>query len=389
MNLVIDCFKLVKGAGKSIGIYNLTKSLVEYLGAENVRRNYAQTILILGNTHNRADMEVDGVTFLLMKGNPLDRKYDLWWELFGVKHAAGKYHADRILFPRGFRPLVYHGKDTIIIHDLIPFYYDEHFPGVFNRYENAYIMNRLKASIKGADRIITISDYSMQDIARRVPGTEGKIARIYNGLNDIEGVDLTAAVKPAADTPDAGALQGQKDGGYIIAVTSKLPHKNAPGILKAYESYYRSAVHPLRLVIIGIPDIAAQTAAGIISAEAAAHVECHGYVADYGDMCRMIHGAVFFLFLSYAEGFGFPPLEAMQLQCPVICSDRTSLAEVVGDAGILVDPDEAGAVSQAMCRLQEDPQLRADLVAKGTENIRRFSWSSRIPLYWEELFRES
>ena len=61
MNLVIDCFKLVKGAGKSIGIYNLTKSLVEYLGAENVRRNYAQTILILGNTHNRADMEVDGV----------------------------------------------------------------------------------------------------------------------------------------------------------------------------------------------------------------------------------------------------------------------------------------------------------------------------------------
>ena len=142
-------------------------------------------------------------------------------------------------------------------------------------------------------------------------------------------------------------------------------------------------------MIIGIPDIAAQTAAGIISAEAAAHVECHGYVADYGDMCRMIHGAVFFLFLSYAEGFGFPPLEAMQLQCPVICSDRTSLAEVVGDAGILVDPDEAGAVSQAMCRLQENPQLRADLVAKGTENIRQFSWSSRIPLYWEELFRES
>ena len=67
MNLIIDCFKLVKGAGKSIGIYNLTKSLVEYLGAENVRRNYAQNILVLGNSHNRKDMETDGVTFLQMK----------------------------------------------------------------------------------------------------------------------------------------------------------------------------------------------------------------------------------------------------------------------------------------------------------------------------------
>ena len=104
-------------------------------------------------------------------------------------------------------------------------------------------------------------------------------------------------------------------------------------------------------------------------------------------MCRLIHEATFFLFLSYAEGFGFPPLEAMQLGCPVICSDRTSLAEVVGDAGILVDPDDIENVSSQMCYLQEQEQVRKDLVAKASTNIQRFSWDSRTPLYWDELFR--
>ena len=377
MNLIIDCFKLVKGAGKSIGIYNLTKSLVEYLGAENVRRNYAQNILVLGNSHNRKDMETDGVTFLQMKGNPLDRKYDLWWELFGVNRVAAKYQADRILFPRGYRPLFYRGKDTILIHDLIPFYYNEHYPGVFNKYENAYIMNRMKASIRHADRIITISDYSMKDIESRVPGAEKRTVRIYNGLNDI--------AVPQQKTEAENRQQEEQP--YMIAVTSKLPHKNAQGIINAYESYYHKAARPLRLVVIGIPDTEEYIANGTLSEQAGRNIQCYGYIAEYADMCRLIHEATFFLFLSYAEGFGFPPLEAMQLGCPVICSDRTSLAEVVGDAGILVDPDDIENVSSQMCYLQEQEQVRKDLVAKGSSNIQRFSWDSRTPLYWDELFR--
>ena len=74
MVLVIDTFKLVKGAGKSIGIYNLTKSLVSYLGAENVRRGMPHKIVVLGNPKNQKDMERDGTEFVIVPGNPLDRK---------------------------------------------------------------------------------------------------------------------------------------------------------------------------------------------------------------------------------------------------------------------------------------------------------------------------
>lgn len=99
MILVIDAFKLVKGAGKSIGIYNLTRSLVEYLSAENVRRGCPETIIVLGNSYNRADMERNGSKFVLIDRNPLNRKTFTWWELVGVTGVLRRYHADLALFP--------------------------------------------------------------------------------------------------------------------------------------------------------------------------------------------------------------------------------------------------------------------------------------------------
>jgi glycosyltransferase involved in cell wall biosynthesis len=94
------------------------------------------------------------------------------------------------------------------------------------------------------------------------------------------------------------------------------------------------------------------------------------------------------LFLSLAEGFGFPPLEAMQLGTPVICSSRTSLPEVVGDAGILVDPEDVRAVAEAILTLQGDDQKCRDLVQRGYENVKRFTWDSRTRAYWKALFGE-
>ena len=101
----------------------------------------------------------------------------------------------------------------------------------------------------------------------------------------------------------------------------------------------------------------------------------------------MAAGAKAYLFLSYVEGFGFPPLEAMQLGVPVVCSNTSSLPEVVADAGLLVAPEDYGAAADALVRVTEDEGLREELVRKGYENIRRFSWESRTDLYWKELFR--
>lgn len=383
MNLVIDCFKLVKGAGKSIGIYNLAKSITVHMGEKLLQEQEGHSIIVFGNAYNREDFDVPGVTFVEMKGNPLNKIYCILWELFIVVWYAGKYQADRILFPRGFRPLnsirgtgIYVGgksiKDTIIIHDLIPFYYDKHYPGFFNKLENAYIMNRLKASIKRADRVITISEYSKEDILDKVPGCEKKITIINNGLNDV-GFEKGSGDSAAHNRAD-----------YIVAMTSGLPHKNAQGVLKAYEAYYHLAEEPLDLVVIGIGDTSPYRE---MDKEAASHVTCYKFFAKFDEMCSAISVAKAYLFLSYVEGFGFPPLEAMQLGIPVVCSNRTSLGEVVADAGILVEPDDLPAVAAALLEVTTKEDLRKELIRKGYENIKRFSWESRTDLYWKELFR--
>lgn len=373
MNLVIDCFKLVKGAGKSIGIYNLAKSITGHLGGQETKEH---TIIVLGNAYNREEFDVPGVTFVEMKGNPLNKIYCILWELFLVTWYARKYSADRILFPRGFRPLSCRTwgkriKDTIIIHDLIPFYYHEHYPDVFNKLENAYIMNRLKASMKRADRIITISEFSKEDILSKVPSCKDNITVINNGLNDVSYTET--ASEASRDKTD-----------YIVAMTSGLPHKNARGILKAYEYYFKQSKDALDLVVIGIADTSFYSE---MNQDAANHVTCYKFFEKFEDMCKTAAGGRAYLFLSYVEGFGFPPLEAMQMGLPVVCSNKSSLPEVVEDAGILVDPDDLQAVSEALRKVTEDKSIREELIQKGYENIMRFSWESRTDLYWKELFQ--
>lgn len=372
MRLIIDCFKLVKGQGKSIGIYNLTKNLVTNLAKENIKTGQIDEIVILGTEKNRDDFAIEGTTFAAIPYDPADKLRCVIWELFQVKKYMKKYKGDRILFPRGYAPLFFRGKDTIIIHDLIPFYYHENYPGVFNPIENFYIMNRLKGSIKHAERVITISEYSKGEIEKRVPSAAGKVKVIYNGLNDL-------SVVPQELKKEKG--EGQE---YLSAMTSRLPHKNAGGILEAYKVYWNRTENPLPLKVIGIGSVGEFD---IDMGEAAKDVICYPYVKDDRELFKIIAGSRLFLFLSLIEGFGFPPLEAMQLQVPVICSDRTSLPEVISDAAVSVDPENPKEVADRMEQLLSDDELCVELMKKGTENYKRFDWDSIVRQYMEELTR--
>lgn len=373
MRLVIDCFKLVKGKGKSIGIYNLAKHLTMHLAEANQNGEYAEEIIVLGNGYNRKDFDIPGVRFVQIKGNPLNKLYCVLWELFLVPFAARKYRADRILFPRGYRPLFFRGKDTIIIHDLIPFFYHKYFPGVLGRVENTYIMSRLKSSMKHADRIITISEFSRKEVDARCPGSASRTCVIYNGINSVPKAAKSTTLRP--------------EGPYLYATVSTLPHKNAEGVLKTYEAYYRQAQEPVSLVIVGI-DSPEETAYGRkMDPEILSHIHCYGFIESAEEMFALQAGAKAFLFLSLIEGFGFPPLEAMQLGVPVVCSNRTALPEVIGDAGLLTDPDDIAHTVSCINRLLTDEELCRTLVQRGHENVKRFGWDSRIRLYWEELTR--
>lgn len=369
MILMIDCFKLVKGAGKSIGIYNLALNLVRNLVVEKERTSDGKIkntrILVLGTEHNEADFAIEGVEFIAVKHNPLDKFFCIWWELFLVSVYAKKYHADKIVYPRGFSSVLHLTRENIIVHDMIPFYYDKYYPGYFNKLENFYIMKRLKASIKHCDKVITISQASKEDVLAYTHVGAEKIEVINNGCNLIQ------------------KTAGEK-GDYFVAVTSGLPHKNAEGIIRSYEAYYKKAKKPLPLKVIGIDDCKEYD----ILPEAKAQITCYKYIASNQEMHQMIAGARAFLFLSLVEGFGFPPLEAMQLGTAVICSGISSLPEVAGDAALFVSPTDYEETAAAMERLSLDGQLREELIQKGFANIERFSWKKIAKQYWKVLIYE-
>ena len=364
MILVVDCFKLVRGAGKSIGIYNLALNLVRNLVEEKARTKDSEIkqcrIVVLGNAYNEEEFNIPGVEFVCIEHDPLNKLRCIWWELFEVSFAARKYHADKMIHPRGYAPILTLTKEYIVVHDMIPFYYDKHYKGYFNRLENFYIMWRLKASIRSCDRVITISEASCKDILNRVKVPKSKISVIYNGYNKI--TELPECVDKS---------------NYIIAVTSKLPHKNAKGIIEAYEVYFKQCEHPLQLRIIGIGDVEQYA----LEPQAKENIKCYQYIESNEEMHRMIAEAKIFLFLSLIEGFGFPPVEAMQLGTPVVCSKMSSLPEVVGDAAILVDPCEPDEVADALVKLQNDANKQQELIVKGYHNVERFSWDKTANKY--------
>ncbi|MDE6362781.1 MAG: glycosyltransferase family 4 protein [Lachnospiraceae bacterium] len=362
MRLVIDCFKLVKGAGKSIGIYNLALNLVRDLAA-NPQKN---TLIVLGNTLNKKDFDMPGIRFIEIKNkNPLNKFTCILWELFEVSFYARRLRADRVLFPRGYAPMLHLTKASVIIHDMIPFYYHEQYPGYFNRLENFYIMWRLRASARGADDVITISEASKRDLIRYSKVPPEKITVIYNGHTAIS------------------CPEGEKvDRGYIVANTSALPHKNAVGIVKSYERYCQMTDQPLPLTIVGIERIDQFVSSCTVSDQ----ITCIKYIESDEAFHKLIREARLFVFLPLIEGFGFPPIEAMELGTPVLCSDTSSLPEVVGNAAVCVNPKDYDKAAQAMLRMAADEELRTRLQERGYANVKRFSWNETGIKYRKVLF---
>ena len=133
---------------------------------------------------------------------------------------------------------------------------------------------------------------------------------------------------------------------------------------------------PLNLVLVGAsgwhPELLQQALER--AAELRHRIIMPGHVADQ-DLASLYSGAHAFAYLSEYEGFGLPPLEAMQCGVPVITSNTTSLPEVVGDAGVLLNPLDETAIAEVLCRLCQDEDWRKELGARGTKRAARFTWA--------------
>lgn len=354
----IDCHKLQRGKGKSIGIYNYAKILIDQLSKVE-GRGYA--ITVFGNDSNKVDMDVHGVEFIKFDlKNTMSKLRELFWELFYVKRVRRRHQIDLMIYPRGFLPIGDGFGDMVIVHDLIPLYYAENYPGYFNKIEEMYVCQRLRASIKNAQFVTTISKFSMGQIQRLAP-LKGALNYIYNGY-ECSGAG-------GRDFEEGCARIRNSNPEYIFTVTSNLPHKNANGVLDCFK-LYSELDGQLHLKVVGIPNPEDFTEG--LPKNLLARVEFLPYLSD-SLLLQYMKAATYFLFLSEIEGFGYPPIEAMSLGTVVISSKGGALAEIIGDGGVLVDSSDQAA--KAIFNLEQDAALREAYRVKARKNIEKFSLS--------------
>ncbi len=323
MRVMFDAFELSPGAGKSMGIYNYAKNLFHALVAADdpeiewvVACNAACAADFQGAGAKAGRVEVR----VLHDGIPGRISRQIWLRLRAAIEAR-RAHADIYFSPKGFLPgglglISPRTRSVVVIHDLIPLWYHEHFPGHFGRLEEFVVNTTLVRSAREADRIIAISNATASDIKVRIGRTDG-VDVVHNGVPECEpGI-------PPIPAP------------FIFAVTSQFPHKNARGVLDAYACYREVSEEPLPLVVCGYD---AGDAPGVHSVTGVTDAELHACYAT----------ASVFLFLSLIEGFGFPPVEAMRHGTPVVCSDIAVHREVTRGAATYVSADDPTEVATAL-----------------------------------------
>jgi glycosyltransferase involved in cell wall biosynthesis len=294
----------------------------------------------------------------------------LHWPMDRVFGAVDIFHATNHLLAHFGR-----ARTVYTLHDLIFLRYPEyHLP--YNRWYLTFTMPRY---LRAADVIVTPSECSRQDAIHYYNVPESKINVIPEAP--------APTFKPAVDQATLERLRQkyQLPDQYILHVGTIEPRKNLSRLLEAFQALLVDWPE-LRLVLIGQKGWLYESFFQKLSALGLEdRVIFPGYV-DEADLPAWYQLAELFVFPSLYEGFGLGPLEAMACGKPVVVSNRSSLPEVVGEAGLLIDPTNTAALTEAMRRVLADPALRTDLSGRALERAQRFSWKNVVDEL-EKLYR--
>lgn len=302
----------------------------------------------------------------LVRGNENIEK--LVWEQLTGPRAARKAGVDLLHVPYFAPPLFPLTPGVVTIHDVIPLRLPLYRAGA--RVE-AYMQLVARAATR-ATLIITVSQHAKRDIIDALHVPAERIRVIYEAAGD----EYTPVTDPSALTAARGRYGlGEQ---YIFYLGGLDQRKNVLQLVRAFARLYRQLEDPnLQLFISGDPDKKKGPLfpdPRPVAAELGVADKIIYRFVEEEDKPAVYSGACLFVFPSLYEGFGLPPLEAMSCGAPVICSNRTSLPEVVGDAAISVDVDDIQAMAEAMRSVLTDSTLRNNLRARSIRRAAQFSW---------------
>lgn len=273
-----------------------------------------------------------------------------------------RHPPDVLLVPAHVLPLIHPRRSVVTVHDLGYL----HEPAAHRTLDRLYLDLSNRYHARAATRLLAISQATRDDLVR----TYGVSPERVTVTQLAADASFRPADQAAVDAARARYGLGQR---YFLYVGTLQPRKNLPRLVRAFAQV--AADRPgLQLALAGKQGWMAEG----IRAEVArlgvqGSVVFTGYVPAE-DLPALYTGALAFAFPSLYEGFGMPALEAMVCGAPVVASNVSSLPEVVGDAGLLVDPTDEAALANALARVADDADLRTELRARGLARAKLFSW---------------
>lgn len=283
---------------------------------------------------------------------------------------------DVLFVPAHVLPLIHPRRSVATVHDLGYLAYPEaHRPA-----DRRYLDWSTRWNARQATAVLADSAATKADLITAYGVSPAKVHVVHLGRDE-----TLARVEDADRIAEVCHKYGIADRGYLLYVGTLQPRKNLARVIEAFARVAGTrAAAGMQLVLAGgkgwlfeqmrLPALVQQL--GL-----AGRVLFPGYVAD-ADLPALLSGASAFVYPSLYEGFGIPVLEAGACGVPVITSNTSSLPEVAGDpaagperaAALLVDPHDVDAIADAMYRVLTDDALRAELIRRGQENVKRFSW---------------
>jgi glycosyltransferase involved in cell wall biosynthesis len=314
------------------------------------------------------------VTPVVLK--PRARHPILWymWFEYSVRLFLKKSKPDLFISPDGYLCLGTKVKSLAVIHDINFFRRPKDLPFMTRMYYNYFFPKFAKKSF----RLVTVSEFSKCDIVDAYGIDPKRIDVVYNGSNSIyRPLDESAQLKTRKLFSDSKS--------YFLFIGSMHPRKNIPGLIKAFELYKEKSNSDFKLLIVGSKFFLTKEIDDLYAKSNYKEDIIFTGRLNPETLHQVLASAFALTFVPLYEGFGIPVLEAFNCDVPVICSNITSLPEVVGDAALLVSPENVVEIAQAMVFLSENSLIRESLIEKARIQRQQFGWEKTTKLFSDSI----
>lgn len=296
-----------------------------------------------------------------------------WFEIV-IPYLLKKHKVDVFVSPDGHISLLSSKKQLAVIHDINFFHYPKTIPFLVRTYYNFFFPRFAKK----AKRIAVVSEYTKADIVQNYHIDASKIDVTLNGCND----RFTPISKEQQENTKAKFSKGLN---YFLFVGLIIPRKNLVTLMDAYSIFRKNGGEPHLLLVVGEKKWWDTEHENAFQRNAFKNDIIFLGRLQADELHQVMASAFALTFVPLFEGFGIPVLEAFACGTPVISSNTTSIPEVAGGAAILVNPLDANSIASAMTNISQSQELRNDLINKGLERRKAFSWSHTAKALWSSI----